>query len=81
MKLDMYVTASEIGEYVYCKRGWWLRTQREVKTTPVMQAGTNKHQDLANNLTSLSRRKVIASIILLIGLISMVMILGYWWIT
>lgn len=40
-----WIRASEIGEYVYCRRSWWLRRVRAVPTTHVtrMQAGTQYH--------------------------------------
>ncbi|HRN66760.1 MAG TPA: hypothetical protein PK205_01440 [Promineifilum sp.] len=41
-----WIRASEIGEYVYCRRSWWLRRVRAVASTNVaqMQAGTQYHQ-------------------------------------
>lgn len=41
-----YISASEIGDYVYCKRGWWLRQRGLLKTTFAMQEGTQKHDNL-----------------------------------
>jgi len=39
------IRASEIGEYVFCQRAWWLhRVQgRESANRAQMQAGTVKH--------------------------------------
>jgi len=41
-----WIRASEIGEYVYCRRSWWLRRVRAVASIHVaqMQAGTRYHQ-------------------------------------
>ena len=41
-----WIRASEIGEYVYCRRSWWLRRVRAVASTNVtqMRAGTQHHQ-------------------------------------
>ncbi len=41
-----WIRASEIGEYVYCRRGWWLRRVRAVTSAHVsqMQAGMEHHQ-------------------------------------
>jgi hypothetical protein len=50
MKNTDYVTASEIGEYVYCKRGWWLRQNDLLPTTPEMLQGTIEHNRLASLL-------------------------------
>lgn len=41
------IKASEIGEYVYCHRAWWLRRNYDVRpqNTPQLQAGTIYHQE------------------------------------
>ncbi len=41
-----WIRASEIGDYVYCRRAWWLRRVRGVASTNVtrMQAGTQHHE-------------------------------------
>ncbi len=41
-----WIRASEIGEYVYCRRSWWLCRVRAVASTNVtqMQAGIEYHQ-------------------------------------
>lgn len=42
---DPWIRASEIGEYIYCRRSWWLRRVRAVASTNVtqMRAGTHYH--------------------------------------
>lgn len=41
-----WIRASEIDDYVYCRRAWWLRRVRSVASTHVaeMQAGTVYHE-------------------------------------
>lgn len=41
-----WIRASEIDEYVYCRRAWWLRRVRAVVSAhePQMRAGTIYHQ-------------------------------------
>lgn len=41
-----WIRASEISDYVYCRRAWWLRRVRAVASTNVtrMRAGTEHHQ-------------------------------------
>ena len=41
------IRASEIGEYVYCHRQWWLKRVEGVRParTERMQAGTRFHQE------------------------------------
>ena len=38
------IWASEVGDFVYCARSWWLRrVQRVAIETPEMTAGTQAH--------------------------------------
>lgn len=41
-----WIRASEIGEYAYCRRAWWLRRVRAAPSVNVarMRAGTEHHQ-------------------------------------
>lgn len=41
-----WIRASEIGEYVYCRRAWWLRQKRGAESQNVRElaAGTHHHQ-------------------------------------
>ncbi|HMT20552.1 MAG TPA: hypothetical protein PKE20_04780 [Promineifilum sp.] len=41
-----WIRASEIGDYVYCRRAWWLRRVRAAPSVNVarMRAGTEHHQ-------------------------------------
>lgn len=64
MKPDIYITASEIGEYVYCKRSWWLKTQGLIPTTEAMREGQRQHETLSQWLT-LHKRNVFTVIFLI----------------
>lgn len=41
-----WIRASEISEYVYCRRAWWLRRVRAIASQNVTQlrAGTRHHE-------------------------------------
>lgn len=41
-----WIRASEIGEYAYCRRAWWLRRVRAAPSVNVaaMRAGTEHHR-------------------------------------
>lgn len=41
-----WIRASEIGEYVYCRRAWWLRRAQGVETQNVreLRDGSKYHQ-------------------------------------
>lgn len=43
---ERWIKASEIGEYVYCRRSWWLRRMHAVPSMNAarMQAGTQYHE-------------------------------------
>ncbi|MBI4769661.1 MAG: Dna2/Cas4 domain-containing protein [Chloroflexi bacterium] len=42
---DRIIRASEIGEYVYCKRAWWLRAQGyQPANVRELAAGTTLHE-------------------------------------
>jgi CRISPR/Cas system-associated exonuclease Cas4 (RecB family) len=51
-----YISASEIGEYLYCQRAWWLR-RRGVKSSKqtVLDAGTQQHEALAQAVEQVGR--------------------------
>lgn len=69
MENEYYVTASEIGEYVYCKRAWWLRFQGLATVTDEMKAGSIKHTNLQKFLFILRKLIFFAIGIILIGII------------
>lgn len=68
---NTHVTSSEIGDYVYCPRGWWLRQNGLRSTTPQMLRGSDAHNKLSFQLDSLGIRKIIIAvlILLIIGLL------------
>lgn len=43
---ESVIRASEIAEYMYCRRAWWLSRVAgyEVRESPAMAAGTAYHQ-------------------------------------
>jgi CRISPR/Cas system-associated exonuclease Cas4 (RecB family) len=61
-----YVLASELGEYVYCKRAWWLRQHGLLDVNARMIEGENEHNMLTWKLL-LFRIKFLFSLFLLIA--------------
>lgn len=51
MKNTRYITASELGDFVYCKRGWWLRCNNQLSPTGEMLMRTEAHNTLAKRLS------------------------------
>lgn len=41
-----WIRASEIGEYVYCRRAWWLRRYQAAESQNIQElaAGTRHHR-------------------------------------
>ena len=46
--MEDYISASELGEYLYCQRAWWLR-RRGAKAVEQdrLEQGTQQHEELA----------------------------------
>lgn len=65
-----YIAASEIGEYIYCKRAWWLRLHGLLGENDVMREGTFKHIKLADHLDILRKGIIIAFSIILLGILT-----------
>lgn len=75
MNSKNYITASEIGEYVYCKRAWWLRNQGLIETTPHMVRGSAAHNALAFKLNLSFKLKIIALLIIGIAVLLIALII------
>ncbi len=70
------VKASEIAEYVYCKRSWWLRFNEKITgSTEAMDLGTLRHNELAEKVESHSIKKSLALILIFSGLILLILII------
>jgi hypothetical protein len=77
MEPKNYVTASEIGEYVYCQRAWWLKATGKAEQTLSMLQGTLDHDALANLLSAIKRNMTIAWTVMLIGIGILLLVLSY----
>lgn len=44
--IDQWIQASEISDYLYCNRSWWLKRRKGVQTvqTREIQRGVGHHQ-------------------------------------
>ncbi|MBP9719631.1 MAG: hypothetical protein KBD46_04100 [Candidatus Levybacteria bacterium] len=69
MKDSPYITASELGDYVYCKRAWWLRLQGLLSSNQAMKYGQIKHTQLSQWLTIYKKVFALAIALILVGLI------------
>jgi hypothetical protein len=63
------IRASEIGEYLFCKRAWWLRTQgMESENRKALEAGTAEHEELARRVALSGCLRTIAFVLFLAAL-------------
>ena len=72
-----YITASEIGEYVYCPRGWWLKLKSPTQTTSQMIRGIAHHQSIFSRIEWSPRIKLIALLLIGIALMVILIIIQY----
>jgi CRISPR/Cas system-associated exonuclease Cas4 (RecB family) len=67
-----WIKASEIGEYLYCRRAWWLRRELGVSSQNIreIEAGQQYHE-AHGRLVSRARygRQVAAALLLLVILL------------
>lgn len=73
-----YVTASEIGDWVYCRRSWWYTRRREsTLASPLLDRGTAAHEVVTEQVLGTERLHAVAvwlivvsaTCLLLIGLL------------
>lgn len=70
-----YVTASELGDFTFCKRGWWLKKNGLLPPNEAMAKGVQNHETLANEVTSAQLLKKIAISLLLTGLLIVLVVI------
>ena len=66
---DHIIRASEIGEYVYCKRAWWMRLQGyESANVRELAAGTSLHRRHGQAVLAAGCLRALAFLLLLAAL-------------
>lgn len=71
---DRFVSASELGEYAYCRRAWWLRAVRGAASDVQgerFQAGRRAHRRHGDALR-LARLLAMAALIALLAALALV---------
>lgn len=69
MSHSNYITASELGEFTYCKRAWWLRKQGLSPTSDEMVQGTLQHDQQFGKVIQLMRLKKLFLIIFITAVV------------
>jgi CRISPR/Cas system-associated exonuclease Cas4 (RecB family) len=69
--MSRVIRASEIGEYVFCHRAWWLRVVQGHHSANVreMEAGTLAHTQHGRTVGAAATLRVIAIVILVIAIL------------
>ena len=69
------IRASEIGEYVFCHRAWWLhQVQGEVSAnTHAMAEGTARHARHGRQVSLAAALRLLAVLLLLAALLALVL--------
>lgn len=73
-----YVTASEVGEYTYCPRGWWLHYHGLLETTPQMLAGTKLHDQLGRKVIWFRRLAILSIVLIVVGLVALLILSAFY---
>lgn len=60
------IRASELGEYVYCARSWWLKRVQGVQSRNVdaLRSGTAAHDRHARGVATVQTQRRLATILL-----------------
>ena len=73
---DDWVSASEISEWMYCRRAWWYARRRlPTLAAPALERGAARHDALAHAARRIERRQRLASRLLVAGL-ALALLLG-----
>ena len=73
------ISASEVGDYVFCARAWWLRASGHEATRlqAARDAGTEWHLAHGRTVASGRRLRLAASILMLTALLCGLLLLLY----
>ncbi len=67
------IRASEIGQWVYCHRAWWLARQgHRNRNVAALKAGSVAHEQHARQVAGAHRTRTLALATLALGLIILV---------
>ncbi len=71
MSQDRLIRASEIGQYVFCQRAWWLARVMNIPSTNVgeMQAGTAAHRQHGRRVIWATRARQAGMVLLAVAVL------------
>jgi CRISPR/Cas system-associated exonuclease Cas4 (RecB family) len=74
------IRASEVGEYVYCARAWWLRREGAEQTRghEARAAGTAWHLEHGRGVTAARRLRKLSTAALLFAVLCALALFALW---
>ena len=71
---DRVIRASEVGEYAYCARAWWLRRVKGHQSANVaaLRRGTARHRAHGRQVESYHLRRQLARLVVLLAISALV---------
>ncbi len=74
---DRIIRASEIGQYDFCAKAWWLGSIEGVEPSnvPELQAGTAAHEQHGRQVRRASQMQTMALVLVGLGVIVLVLAL------
>jgi CRISPR/Cas system-associated exonuclease Cas4 (RecB family) len=78
---DDLIRASEIGEYIYCHRAWWLRHVQgvEPENLAVLERGRKAHGRHARRVERVALATLAARLLVLVAAILLIAAFALWW--
>ena len=75
------IRASEIGEYVFCARAWWLRIEgvEPASGHAARAAGTAWHREHGRGVEGARRLRLLASAATFLAALLALVIFALWW--
>ena len=65
-----WVTASELGEWAYCRRSWWYSRQgAEHAAGPRLAAGAAGHAVIADDVAQIERQRTLGVRLVVVALV------------
>jgi hypothetical protein len=70
---DPIIRASEIGQYAYCARAWWLGRIKGYRSTneAAMRAGSEAHHDHGRAVESYHRLRRLATVLIIVAALAL----------
>lgn len=68
---DRIIRASEIGQYDFCAKAWWLGSIEGIQTSNIreLQAGTAAHEQHGRQIRRATQMQVAALVLVALGVI------------